>query len=138
MDVSAASVWLSSIKSTLAVNDKVPEHIALVIAYVILKEDGESLRFALDTAKDLAKADTFQAPHLISVLMFKLGRPLEPTLYHAILYTLPALGTHKDRVYPELQKFMALVDMPSVSLVKEDQWEQMIAKAATIRDICRK
>ncbi|XP_059498906.1 focadhesin isoform X2 [Stegostoma tigrinum] len=172
MDVSAASVWLSSIKSTLALNDKVPEHIALVIAYVILKEDGEPLRFALDTAKDLAKADAFQVPHLISVLMFKLGRPLEPTLYHAILYTLPALGTHKvcvaqiiralhmlwkttrlkaislrlmtilwenqDRVYPELQKFMALVDVPSVSLVKEDQWEQMIAKAATIRDICRK
>ncbi|XP_072446311.1 focadhesin [Chiloscyllium punctatum] len=171
-DVKAASVWLSSIKSTLALNDKVPEHIALVITYIILKEDAECLRIALDTAKDLAKADASQVPHLISVLMFKLGRPLEPTLYHAILYTLPALGTHKvcvaqiiralqmlwkttrlkavslrlmtilwenqDRVYPELQKFMALVDVPSVSCVKEDHWEQMIAKAATIRDICRK
>ncbi|XP_067839406.1 focadhesin [Heptranchias perlo] len=172
MDVNAASVWLSSVKSTLALNDKVPEHITLLIAYVILKVDGECLRRALDTAIELAKADASQVPHLISVLMFKLGRPLEPTLYHAILYTLPALGTHKvcvaqiiralqmmwkttklkaislrlmtilwenqDRVYPELQKFMALVDMPSVSLAKEDQWEQMIAKAASIRDICKK
>ncbi|XP_038660548.1 focadhesin [Scyliorhinus canicula] len=172
VDVNAASVWLSSIKSTLALNDKVPEHITLLIAYVILKEDGECLRRALDTVTELAKADPSQVPHLISVLMFKLGRPLEPTLHLAILYTLPALGTHKvcvaqiiralqmlwkttklkaislrlmtilwenqDRVYPELQKFMALVDVPSMSLAKEDQWEQMIAKAASIRDICKK
>uniref|UniRef100_UPI00398F1918 focadhesin n=1 Tax=Pristiophorus japonicus TaxID=55135 RepID=UPI00398F1918 len=172
LDVNAASIWLSSVKSTLALNDKVPEHITLLIAYVILNTDGASLRRALDTAIELAKADASQAPHLISVLMFKLGRPLEPTLYRAILYTLPALGTHKvcvaqiiralqmlwkttklkaislrlmttlwenqDRVYPELQKFMALVDVPSVSLAKEDQWEQMIAKAASIRDICKK
>ncbi|XP_072373033.1 focadhesin isoform X2 [Scyliorhinus torazame] len=172
VDVNAASVWLSSIKSTLALNDKVPEHITLLIACVILKEDGECLRRALDTVTELAKADPSQVPHLISVLMFKLGRPLEPTLQMTILYTLPALGTHKvcvaqiiralqmlwkttklkavslrlmtilwenqDRVYPELQKFMALVDVPSMSLAKEDQWEQMIAKAASIRDICKK
>uniref|UniRef100_A0A4W3J5B4 Focadhesin n=1 Tax=Callorhinchus milii TaxID=7868 RepID=A0A4W3J5B4_CALMI len=33
---------------------------------------------------------------------------------------------------------MALLDVPSMSLAKEDQWEQMIAKAACIRDICKK
>uniref|UniRef100_A0A4W3IGD6 Focadhesin n=1 Tax=Callorhinchus milii TaxID=7868 RepID=A0A4W3IGD6_CALMI len=115
---------------------------------------------------------SLDVPHLISVLMFKLGQPLQATLYQAILYTLPSLGTHKvcvaqilralqmlwstaklkaislrlmtilwekqDRVYPELQKFMALLDVPSMSLAKEDQWEQMIAKAACIRDICKK
>ncbi|XP_078070402.1 focadhesin isoform X2 [Mustelus asterias] len=172
VDVNAASVWLLSVKSTLALNDKVPEHITLLISYIILKEDGDGLRRALDIATELAKADPSQVPYLISVLMFKLGRPLEPTLHLAILHTLPALGTHKvcvaqiiralqmlwkttklkaislrlmtvlwenqDRVYPELQKFMALVDVPSMSLAKEDQWEQMIAKAASIRDICRK
>ncbi|XP_051875127.1 focadhesin isoform X2 [Pristis pectinata] len=171
-NVDSTSVWLTSVKSTLALNDKVPEHITLLIAYVILREDGECLQKALETVAELAKADASQVPHLISVLMFKLGRPLEPTLCHAILYTLPALGTHKvcvaqiihaiqmmwktpklkaislrlmtilwenqDRVYPELQKFMALVDVPSVSCAKEDHWEQLIAKAASIREICRK
>ncbi|XP_078252166.1 focadhesin isoform X2 [Rhinoraja longicauda] len=166
-NVESSSIWLSSVKSTLALNDKVPEHITLLIAYIILREDGECLQNALETAAELAKADASQVPHLISVLMFKLGRPLEPSLCHAILYTLPALGTHKiihaiqmmrktpklkaislrlmtilwenqDRVYPELQKYMALVDAPSVSCAKEDHWEQLIAKAASIREICRK
>uniref|UniRef100_A0A8C5TYH8 Focadhesin n=1 Tax=Malurus cyaneus samueli TaxID=2593467 RepID=A0A8C5TYH8_9PASS len=110
-------------------------------------------------------------PNLIPVLIFKLGRPLEPALYRDILYTLPTLGVHKvcvsqilraihmlgstpklratasrlmtslwerqDRIYPELQKFLAMSDMPSVSVDKDAQWEKLIAKAACIRDICR-
>ncbi|XP_068944184.1 focadhesin isoform X2 [Petaurus breviceps papuanus] len=109
-------------------------------------------------------------PNLVPVLMFKLGRPLEPHSYIDILYTLPTLGVHKvcvaqilrviqvlgntpqfravtlrlmtslwekqDRVYPELQRFMALLDVPSLSVSKEAQWEKLIAKAASIRDIC--
>uniref|UniRef100_A0A674K0Q7 Focadhesin n=1 Tax=Terrapene triunguis TaxID=2587831 RepID=A0A674K0Q7_9SAUR len=110
-------------------------------------------------------------PNLIPVLMFKLGRPLEPFLYRDILYTLPTLGVHKvciaqilrliqvlgstpklrpitlrlmtslwekqDRVYPELQRFMAMSNMPSLSIGKDTLWEKVIAKAASIRDICR-
>uniref|UniRef100_A0A8C3V4K5 Focadhesin n=1 Tax=Catharus ustulatus TaxID=91951 RepID=A0A8C3V4K5_CATUS len=110
-------------------------------------------------------------PSLIPVLVFKLGRPLEPELYREILYTLPTLGVHKvcvaqilraihmlgstpklraiasrlmtslwerqDRIYPELQKFLAMSDMPSVSVDKDAQWEKLIAKAACIRDVCR-
>uniref|UniRef100_A0A8D1XRD0 Focadhesin n=1 Tax=Sus scrofa TaxID=9823 RepID=A0A8D1XRD0_PIG len=115
--------------------------------------------------------DHQKVPNLIPVLMFKLGRPLEPVLYNDILYTLPTLGVHKvcigqilrviqllgttpqlkavtlrlltslwekqDRVYPELQRFMALSDVPSLSVGKEVQWEKLIAKAASIRDICK-
>ncbi|XP_064410837.1 focadhesin isoform X2 [Latimeria chalumnae] len=168
---SAACDWLSSIKSLLPLSNKVPEHVTLLVAYIIVKEDGECLHRALNAATELAQADSAQVPNLVPVLMFKLGRPLDPALYHAILYTLPALGTHKvcvaqilhalkmlgnapklravalrlmtalwekqDRVYPELQKFMALIDKPSLSIGKEDHWEQIIAKAASIRDICK-
>uniref|UniRef100_A0A8C4MVW0 Focadhesin n=1 Tax=Equus asinus TaxID=9793 RepID=A0A8C4MVW0_EQUAS len=115
--------------------------------------------------------DQQKVPNLIPVLMFKLGRPLEPVLYNNILYTLPTLGVHKvcigqilrviqllgttpqlravtlrlltslwekqDRVYPELQRFMAMSDVPSLSVGKEVQWEKLIAKAASIRDICK-
>ncbi|XP_048078989.1 focadhesin isoform X4 [Ursus arctos] len=115
--------------------------------------------------------DHQKVPNLIPVLMFKLGRPLEPVLYNDILYTLPTLGVHKvcigqilrviqllgitpqlravtlrlltslwekqDRVYPELQRFMAMSDVPSLSVGKEVQWEKLIAKAASIRDICK-
>uniref|UniRef100_A0A8D2LIG2 Focadhesin n=1 Tax=Varanus komodoensis TaxID=61221 RepID=A0A8D2LIG2_VARKO len=110
-------------------------------------------------------------PNLIPVLMFRLGKPLEPTLCRDVLYALPALGVHKvcvaqilralqvlgstpklqavtlrlmtslwekqDRVYPELQRFMTMSDLASFSVSKDTQWEKVIAKAASIRDICK-
>ncbi|XP_043916316.1 focadhesin [Protopterus annectens] len=163
--------WLSSVRTALSLSTKVSEHFAVLIAYLIINEDGEQLRQALSVATELAKADSSQVPNLVPVLMFKLGKPMDPTLCQAVLYTLPALGTHKvcvaqilralqflgskpklrgtvlrlitslwekqDRVYPELQRFMGMLDAPSLSVGKDDQWEQMIAKAASMRDICR-
>lgn len=43
----------------------------------------------------------------------------------------------QDRIYPELQKFLATSDVPSLAVDKDAQWEKLIAKAACIRDICR-
>ncbi|XP_006034647.1 focadhesin isoform X2 [Alligator sinensis] len=168
---STVSDWLSSIKSLLPVTTQVPTHAFLILAYLLVQENGDSLRAVLSATTEIAKADYSQVPNLIPVLMFKLGRPLEPVLYRDILYALPTLGVHKicvaqilrviqvlgntpklravslrlmtslwerqDRVYPELQRFMAMSDMPSLSVGKDIQWEKLIAKAASIRDICR-
>ncbi|XP_030423608.1 focadhesin isoform X4 [Gopherus evgoodei] len=168
---SAVLVWLSSIKSLLPIMNQVPTHVFLLLAYLLVQENGESLREVLSATVDIAKSDSSQVPNLIPVLMFKLGRPLEPFLYRDILYTLPTLGVHKvciaqilrviqvlgstpklrpitlrlmtslwekqDRVYPELQRFMAMSNMPSLSIGKDTLWEKVIAKAASIRDICR-
>ncbi|XP_075595347.1 focadhesin isoform X2 [Balearica regulorum gibbericeps] len=167
----AVANWLSSVKSLLPVTTQVPAHVFLLLAYLLIQEKGDSLRDVLQATKEIAKADCSQVPNLIPVLIFKLGRPLEPALYRDILYTLPTLGVHKvcvaqilraihmlgstpklraitlrlmtslwerqDRIYPELQKFLAMSDMPSLSVDKDAQWENMIAKAACIRDICR-
>nr|KAF6331697.1 focadhesin [Pipistrellus kuhlii] len=139
-------------------------------------EDGPSrqqlaLKLLETVQQGCCRDDHQQVPNLIPVLMFKLGRPLEPALYIDILYTLPTLGVHKvcigqilrviqllgttpqlravtlrlltslwekqDRVYPELQRFMAMSWAPSLSASKEVQWEKLIAKAASIRDICK-
>uniref|UniRef100_A0A8C5Z265 Focadhesin n=1 Tax=Marmota marmota marmota TaxID=9994 RepID=A0A8C5Z265_MARMA len=141
-----------------------------------LDEDGPSRQqLALNllemVQQECYRDDLQKVPNLIPVLMFKLGRPLEPILYNDILYTLPMLGVHKvcvgqilrviqllgttpqlrgvtlrlltslwekqDRVYPELQHFMAMSDVPSLSVGKELQWEKLIAKAASIRDVCK-
>ncbi|NXB40090.1 FOCAD protein, partial [Eulacestoma nigropectus] len=168
---SAVTKWLSSVKSLLPVSTQVPAHVFLLLAYLLIRENGDSLRDVLQATTEIAKADCSQVPDLIPVLLFKLGRPLEPALYRDILYTLPTLGVHKvcvaqilraihmlgstpklraiasrlmtslwerqDRIYPELQKFLAMSDMPSVSVDKDSQWEKLIAKAACIRDICR-
>ncbi|XP_069633577.1 focadhesin [Haliaeetus albicilla] len=168
---SAVTNWLSSVKSLLPVTTRVPAHVFLLLAYLLIQENGDILRDVLQATTEIAKADCSQVPNLIPVLIFKLGRPLEPALYRDILYTLPTLGVHKvcvaqilraihilgstpklravtlrlmtslwerqDRIYPELQKFLAMSDMPSLSVDKDTQWEKIIAKAACIRDICR-
>ncbi|XP_063176003.1 focadhesin [Chroicocephalus ridibundus] len=168
---SVVTNWLSSVKSLLPVTTQVPAHVFLLLAYLLIQENGDSLRDVLQVTTEIAKADCSQVPNLIPVLIFKLGRPLEPALYRDILYTLPTLGVHKvcvaqilraihmlgstpklraialrlmtslwekqDRIYPELQKFLGMSDMPSLSVDKDAQWEKLIAKAACIRDICK-
>ncbi|KAM9095278.1 focadhesin [Sarcophilus harrisii] len=168
---SAVCDWLCSVKSLLPITSHVPVHVFLLLAQLLVQEKGGNLRKILRATTEIAKADSCQVPNLVPVLMFKLGRPLEPLSYIDILYTLPTLGVHKvcvaqilrviqvlgntpqlravtlrlmtslwekqDRVYPELQRFMALSDVPSLSVGKEIQWEKLIAKAACIRDICK-
>ncbi|XP_077355104.1 focadhesin isoform X2 [Festucalex cinctus] len=46
------------------------------------------------------------------------------------------LFLHQDRVYPELQRLLAQPDN-SVVTAKETQWEQVVARAACLRDVCR-
>uniref|UniRef100_A0ABI7XVX4 Focadhesin n=1 Tax=Felis catus TaxID=9685 RepID=A0ABI7XVX4_FELCA len=170
-EMSAASDWLFSVESLLPITTVIPAHVFLLLAHLLVEDQGQNLRQILKVTTELAQADSSQVPNLIPVLMFKLGRPLEPVLYNDILYTLPTLGVHKvcigqilrviqllgttphlravtvrlltslwekqDRVYPELQRFMAMSDVPSLSVGKEVQWEKLIAKAASIRDICK-
>ncbi|XP_037654619.1 focadhesin [Choloepus didactylus] len=167
----AAGDWLASVASLLPITTVIPVHVFLLLAYLLVEDKGQNLCWILKVTTELAQADSSQVPNLIPVLMFKLGRPLEPILYNDILYTLPTLGAHKvcigqilrviqlfgttpqlraitlrlltslwekqDRVYPELQRFMAMSDVPSLSVDKEVQWEKLIAKAASIRDICK-
>ncbi|XP_012925111.2 focadhesin [Heterocephalus glaber] len=168
---SAAGDWLACVESLLPVTTAVPMHVVLLLTYLLVEDQGPNLHQILKVIRELAQADSSKVPNLIPVLMFKLGRPLEPVLYNDILYTLPVLGVHKvcigqilrviqllgstpqlravtlrlltslwekqDRVYPELQRFIAMSDMPSLSVGKELQWEKLIAKAASIRDICK-
>nr|KAF6331695.1 focadhesin [Pipistrellus kuhlii] len=170
-DESAASDWLASVESLLPITTTIPVPVLLLLVHLLVEDKGRNLRQILKVTTELAQADSSQVPNLIPVLMFKLGRPLEPALYIDILYTLPTLGVHKvcigqilrviqllgttpqlravtlrlltslwekqDRVYPELQRFMAMSWAPSLSASKEVQWEKLIAKAASIRDICK-
>ncbi|PKU43098.1 hypothetical protein llap_6589 [Limosa lapponica baueri] len=99
---SAVTNWLSSVKSLLPVTNQVPAHVFLLLAYLLIQENGDSLRDVLQATTEIAKADCSQ-----------------------------------DRIYPELQKFLAMSDTSSLSVDKDAQWEKLIAKAACIRDICR-
>ncbi|XP_010174484.1 focadhesin-like, partial [Antrostomus carolinensis] len=61
-----------------------------------------------------------------------------PKLRAITLRLMTSLWERQDRIYPELQKYLVMSDTPSLSVDKDAQWEKLIAKAACIRDICRK
>ncbi|XP_073492413.1 focadhesin [Aquarana catesbeiana] len=58
-------------------------------------------------------------------------------LQPVVMRLMTTLWEKQDRVYPELQKLIAVADSQCLSTSKETQWEKTVAKAATIRDICR-
>ncbi|XP_075682044.1 focadhesin isoform X2 [Rhinoderma darwinii] len=170
-DGTASCNWLSALSSVLPFTTCVPTHVSLLLGYLLIHETGQNLGKVLKITTEVARTDSSQVPYLVSVLMFRLGLTQDPELSSEILYTLPALGTHKvcvpqilralqmigsasqlqpitlrlmtclwekqDRVYPELQKLIAKADSQSASIGKETQWEKTVAKAATIRDICK-
>ncbi|XP_075066622.1 focadhesin isoform X2 [Mixophyes fleayi] len=167
----AACDWLTSVSSMLPFTTCVPTHISLLLGYLLICESAQNVGKVLKVMSEVARADSSQVPYLVPVLMYRLGRSLEPELSREILYTLPTFGTHKvcvpqilrtlqmigstsklqpitlrlmtllwekqDRVYPELQKLIAKADSQCLSTGKDVQWEKTIAKAATIRDICK-
>ncbi|XP_066536485.1 focadhesin isoform X2 [Hoplias malabaricus] len=170
-DPMAAVEWLYSVQSTLPLCEHVPDALLLLVTHLILSNEGDLCRLALDTAAVIAEADPAQVPCILPVLMYKLGRVSDSVLSHAVLSTLPKLGTHKfcipqvlhvlqtlgsspklravtlrlltalwkkqDRVYPDVQKLMALMEKSSVLLGKKAQWEQILARAACVQDICK-
>ncbi|XP_075896591.1 focadhesin isoform X2 [Nelusetta ayraudi] len=60
-----------------------------------------------------------------------------PRLRPVAMRLMTALWKSQDRVYPELQRLLALPDCSGL-LARDAQWEQSVAAAACLRDICRK
>ncbi|XP_054914412.1 focadhesin isoform X2 [Poeciliopsis prolifica] len=59
-----------------------------------------------------------------------------PKLRAVAMRLMTALWKRQDRVYPELQRLLGQQDARLV-VGKDTQWEQMVARAACLRDICR-
>ncbi|XP_030636113.1 focadhesin [Chanos chanos] len=76
----------------------------------------------------------FCVPQVLHVLQ-TLGS--NPKLRAVSLRLMTALWEKEDRVYPDLQKLMAVLEKSSTVVGKETQWEQILARAACVRDICR-
>ncbi|XP_051570142.1 focadhesin-like isoform X1 [Myxocyprinus asiaticus] len=76
----------------------------------------------------------FCIPQVLHVLQ-TLGS--SPRLRPVALRLLALLWQKQDRVYPDLQRLMSQLERSSVVIGKETQWEQILARAACVRDICR-
>ncbi|XP_040887163.1 focadhesin [Toxotes jaculatrix] len=59
-----------------------------------------------------------------------------PKLKAVAMRLMTALWKKQDRVYPELQRLLGQQDS-GVVVGKDAQWEQILARAACLRDICR-
>lgn len=57
---SAVTKWLSSVKSLLPFNTQIPTHVFLLLAYLLIQENGDSLHGVLQTTTEIAKADCSQ------------------------------------------------------------------------------
>uniref|UniRef100_A0A8B9KCG5 Focadhesin n=1 Tax=Astyanax mexicanus TaxID=7994 RepID=A0A8B9KCG5_ASTMX len=140
----ASVEWLYSVQSTLPLCDNVPDALPLLITHLIISSEGDLCRLALDTAAAIAEADpaqvqpnthlTFCIPQVLHVLQ---ALASSPKLRAVALRLLTSLWQKQDRVYPDLQKLMAVLEKSSVVVGKEAQWEQILARAASVRDICR-
>ncbi|KAM6183133.1 focadhesin isoform 3-T3 [Erethizon dorsatum] len=133
---SAASDWLASVESLLPITTVVPMHVFLLLAYLLVEDQGPNLHQILKVITELAQADSSQVciGQILRVIQM-LGTT--PQLRAVTLRLLTSLWEKQDRVYPELQRFIAMSDVPSLNVSKELQWEKLIAKAASIRDICK-
>ncbi|MBN3306161.1 FOCAD protein, partial [Amia calva] len=60
-----------------------------------------------------------------------------PKLRAVVMRLMTSLWEKQDRVYPDLQKLMGMLEKSSIVVGKEEKWEQILAKAACIRDICK-
>lgn len=52
--------WLSSIKSMLPIATQVSVHVVLLVAYLLIQENGDNLHRVLDAAIEIAKVDSSQ------------------------------------------------------------------------------
>ncbi|KAM4714416.1 focadhesin isoform 2-T3 [Anableps anableps] len=59
-----------------------------------------------------------------------------PKLRAVAMRLMTTLWKRQDRVYPELQRLLGQQDTRTV-VGKDSQWEQILARAACLRDICR-
>ncbi|KAL4641587.1 focadhesin [Arapaima gigas] len=116
-DPAAACDWLHAACSSLPLNQRVPDHFVLLLGHVVTTSHGNECRLALDTTALVAQADPSQVPGLLLVLMQKLSRLHDPALTHAVLYTLPKLGTHKFCVPQVLQTLQMLASSPKLQAV---------------------
>ncbi|KAJ8262543.1 hypothetical protein GJAV_G00167600 [Gymnothorax javanicus] len=95
------------------------------------------------TDPDLSRALLYSLPNL-ATHKFCVSQVLQvlqvlggsPAMRAVLLRLMTSLWVKQDRVFPELQKLMALVEKGSL-VGKEEQWEQILARAAGIRDICK-
>uniref|UniRef100_A0A669F6F1 Focadhesin n=1 Tax=Oreochromis niloticus TaxID=8128 RepID=A0A669F6F1_ORENI len=129
----AATDWLLAVSSALSSSQRLSSSLVLIVTYLIIMGQENICQLALRASQAVAAADPCQVDNPHNCLHMLAG---SPKLRAVGLRLMTALWKKQDRVYPELQRLMSQQDS-RVVLGRDAQWEQILARAACVRDICR-
>uniref|UniRef100_A0A7N8WWN7 Focadhesin n=1 Tax=Mastacembelus armatus TaxID=205130 RepID=A0A7N8WWN7_9TELE len=115
-----AADWLLSVHSILSSRQRLPCSLTLIVTHLIIT--GQE-----DICQLLCIPMVLQTLHMLASA---------PKLRAVAMRLMTALWKKQDRVYLELQRLLGQQDS-RVVVGKDDQWEQILSRAACLRDICR-
>uniref|UniRef100_A0A7N8Y655 Focadhesin n=1 Tax=Mastacembelus armatus TaxID=205130 RepID=A0A7N8Y655_9TELE len=130
-----AADWLLSVHSILSSRQRLPCSLTLIVTHLIITGQEDICQLALNTSQAIATADPCQLciPMVLQTLHMLASAP---KLRAVAMRLMTALWKKQDRVYLELQRLLGQQDS-RVVVGKDDQWEQILSRAACLRDICR-
>uniref|UniRef100_A0A3Q1FPF3 Focadhesin n=1 Tax=Acanthochromis polyacanthus TaxID=80966 RepID=A0A3Q1FPF3_9TELE len=141
----AAADWLLAVSSALSSSQRLPSSLLLIVTHLIVTGQEDVCQLALKASQAIAGADPCQVDNPHSCFS-KLCVPMvlqtlhmlasAPKLRGVAMRLMTALWKKQDRIYPELQRVLDQQDN-RVVVGKDTQWEQILARAACLRDICR-
>uniref|UniRef100_A0A8C6P7N1 Focadhesin n=1 Tax=Nothobranchius furzeri TaxID=105023 RepID=A0A8C6P7N1_NOTFU len=144
----AAVDWLLTVNSTLTSNQRLSSSLTLMVAYLIIT--GEADVCHLQACLTFSVGAELRGGVLLCLqscaLLFQLCVPMVLQTLHTLasdsklravsMRLMTALWKKQDRVYPELQCLLSLKE-PRELVGQDTQWEQILARAACLRDVCR-
>ncbi|XP_077988625.1 focadhesin-like [Glandiceps talaboti] len=116
-DLKTAFHWLVTIQSELKKGDHVPDDVILLLGYLLLKSEQPLVEKCLTVLTDVAAKDVTKAPCFLSLLLYKLGKEIDPDIRLKILYTIPLTATHKVCVGPVLKTLQTFGVATSMSAI---------------------
>ncbi|XP_071110148.1 focadhesin-like [Haliotis cracherodii] len=113
-----AGVWLESVSSNITRFKMVPLNVTNMAAALFVVSSSKKLsEQALATMVEIAKHDYSQAPGLLPLLLYRLGREPDTEMKLTILEAIPQLATHKFCIAPILKTIQLMSNSPRLRAI---------------------
>ncbi|XP_056156297.1 focadhesin [Lampris incognitus] len=106
-----------------------------VLLFKLKKERNPALSHAVLYSLPYFGTHKFCIPQVLNTLQMLASAP---KLRAVAMRLMTVLWEKQDRVYAELQRLLGQQEKQRVVVGRDTQWEQMLARAACLKDICRK
>ncbi|XP_067665779.1 focadhesin-like [Haliotis asinina] len=115
---STACIWLENASTNITSSKMVPLNMtSLTAALFVVSPSKKQSKQALETIVEIAKSDYSQAPGLLPLLLYRLGREPDPEMKLDIMEAIPQLATHKFCIAPILKTIQLLSNSPRLRAI---------------------